>query len=217
MKNSFKIIIIPFIFIIISIILGFIFNDKIIGSIVLISGGLHIWYQMIGKDYNYLFGIIFNIINAYISYINCLYGIFIFSILVYLPLSIYGYFTWKKIKNNETIIFKKIKKKELFKILILCSTLITIFTIILNIIPTQKLDFLDAASNILNICAMILMNYGFIEAWYILFLNNLMDLIIWILNMIKSTNNSYMMFIVSLLFFLINIYGIVKWKRYNIK
>ena len=217
MNNIKNTTIISIIIIVFSFIIGLIENDFFIGFIALSSGIFNIWLQSIGKSSNYIFGCIYNIVNAYISYINNMYGLFILSILLYMPLNIYGFISWNKTKKEEkNIQFRKYKKtKSLF---IIISSILTsfIFGFILGIIPSQKLEFLDSSSNVLNIFGMILLNKRLNEGWYILLSNNIIDLIIWIILFIQKSPNSMMMLLVSIGYLLINIYGIYRWRNSKI-
>ena len=202
--------------IVFSFFIGVISNDIFFGFIALCSGTLNILFQVNGRAFNYIFGCIFNITNAYISYINNLYGLFILSLIVYFPLNIFGFISWNKHKENDIITFKKYEKKKSTIIILISIITSIIFGFLLGIIPNQKLEFLDSSSNILNIFSMILLNRRLNEGWYTLLSNNIIDLIIWIINFINHTQNSFMMLLVSILYLIINIYGIYKWKNSKI-
>ncbi|MBP3635087.1 MAG: nicotinamide mononucleotide transporter [Bacilli bacterium] len=215
--NNNKAIITTILIIVFSFILGIISNDLYYGFIALLSGTLNIWLQANGKSSNYIFGCIFNLCNAYISYINNLYGLFFLSLVLYLPLNIYGFFSWNKSKKDDfEITFRKYNRSKSYKIIILSILFSFIFGLLLGIIPSQKLELLDSSSNILNISGMILLNKRLNEGWYILLFNNIIDLIIWIINFINNGPNSFMMLMVSIFYLLINIYGIYKWKNASI-
>lgn len=206
--------IISIIIIVFSFIMGIISNDIFLGFLALSSGLLNIWLQSIGKSSNYIFGCIYNIVNSYISYINNMYGLFILSLILYLPLNMYGFISWNKSKDDNNIIkFRKYKKSK--SIFIIVSSIITsfIFGFILGIIPSQRLEFLDSSSNVLNIFGMILLNKRLNEGWYVLLSNNIVDLIIWIILFINNTPNSFMMLIVSIGYLILNIYGIYRWRN----
>ena len=64
---------------------------------------------------------------------------------------------------------------------------------------------MDATSNCINLCGVILMILRFL--WLI---NNIIDLIIWIITVINGGEGSIMMLLVSIGYLLINIYGVVK-------
>lgn len=83
----------------------------------------------------------------------------------------------------------------------------------MTLIPTQRIAFLDATSNTINLCAVILAILRFKECWWIWLINNTIDLSIWIITFISKGENSEMMFLVSLGYLLINIYGIIKWNK----
>lgn len=57
------------------------------------------------------------------------------------------------------------------------------------------------------------MNLRFKECLAVWLFNNTVDLIIWIVNLMKNTANSTMMLLVSIGYLLINIYGLIKWYK----
>ena len=103
-----------------SFVLGIVFNDIYFGFLALSSGTLNIYLQAKGKSSNYIFGCIYNLVNSYISYINNLYGLFILSLLLYLPLNIIGFISWNKSKDsNNNIEFRKFERKKSIIIIII--------------------------------------------------------------------------------------------------
>ena len=211
-----KTIITAIVIIVFSFVLGIVSNDIILGSLVLSSGILNIWFQVNHKSYNYIFACIYNLCNSYISYKNNLYGICIFSLILYLPLNIIGFISWNKNRDdNYIVIFRKYDKLK--STIIIAISIITsfLFGLLLNINPYQKLGYLDSSSNMLNIYGIILLNKRLNEGWIVLLFNNIIDLTIWIINFIYNSPNSFMMIIVSIFYLLINIYGIYKWKNNN--
>lgn len=63
---------------------------------------------------------------------------------------------------------------------------------------------MDATSNIINLCAVILGVLRFKECWWIWLVNNCIDLGIWIITFVNKGEG-------SIGYLLINIYGIIKW------
>ena len=82
---------------------------------------------------------------------------------------------------------------------------------LLNLIPNQRLALMDAASNCINLCGVVLMILRFKEAWWLWFINNIIDLSIWIITTLNNGTGSVMMLLVSIGYLLINIYGMIKW------
>ena len=202
--------------IVFSIICGILSKDYFIGTLILICGLLNSYYASLGKVENYIFGGLYSILVAYVSYINGLYGLASLSILVYVPSQIHGYFSWKK-NMNETdkkeVEVRGFTLKFSLMLTFIVVSLSFLFGYLLNLIPSQNLAFLDSSSNIINLSAVVLMNMRYKECWMIWLFNNTIDLIIWIINTVKGTPNSIMMLFVSIGFLSINVYGLYKWFK----
>ena len=202
--------------IVFSIICGILSKDYFIGTLILICGLLNSYYASLGKVENYIFGGLYSILVAYVSYINGLYGLASLSILVYVPSQIHGYFSWKKNMNETDKKEVEVRGFTLKFSLILTFIVVSLsflFGYLLNLIPSQNLAFLDSSSNIINLSAVVLMNMRYKECWMIWLFNNTIDLIIWIINTVKGTPNSIMMLLVSIGFLSINVYGLYKWFK----
>lgn len=216
-KNAF---LYPFIIIIFSIVCGIITKDYFLGTATLMCGLLNGYYASTRKVCNYVFGLLFCIFNLYVSYINGLYGIFAFSLIIFIPSQIQGFISWLKNrnKNNEVIVRHFDLKTSL--IVIVSSILGSLgLGYLLTKVPGQNLAFLDSSSTILNVCSIVLMNLRYKEFWIIYLFNNIVDLIIWSINVCYGTPNAMMMLIVSIGYLLMNIYGLYKWldseKKYE--
>ena len=173
---------------------------------------LNSYYASNGKIINYLFGGIYCLFVSYVSYKNGLYGLSTLSILVYIPSQILGYCSWKnKVNSDDEVNVKGFTLKLSLLITFICVAGGLLFGYLLSLIPTQELPFLDSSSNIINLCAVVLMALRYKECWMIWLFNNTIDLAIWIINAVKGNPNAIMMLISSIGFLLINIYGLYKW------
>ena len=120
-------------------------------------------------------------------------------------------FNWFKNKENEQVQMKSFTWKNS---LIICSLVIlgsTLLGFLLSLIPNQNLAFLDSTSQIINICGVILVAIRFRECWYVWLANNIIDLSIWIVNIINHTPNSEMALITSIMYLVMNIIGVICW------
>ena len=135
------------------------------------------------------------------------------SLIIYFPSQIQGYLSWKKNISNNEVHVRGFNTKNSIIITISCIVGSIIFGFILSKIPGQQLAFLDASSNIINLCGIILMNLRFKEFWVVSLFNNSIDLYIWIINFVKDSPNSVMMLLVSIGYLVINVYGLIKWIR----
>ena len=208
-----KYIIITLICIAMSVLFGIITQDLLVGGTILVTGLLCAYFASEGKRINYILGLINYLLMGYVAFKNNLFGIFFFYIFVFSPLQVHGYLSWQKNLDNE----KNVKVREFnFKNSIIITLSCTIGSVVLgyllSLVPGQRLAFMDASSNCINLCGVVLMILRFKEAWWLWLINNIIDLIIWIISVIDKGNGSIMMLLVSIGYLLINIYGVIKWN-----
>ncbi|MBO7526607.1 MAG: nicotinamide mononucleotide transporter, partial [Clostridia bacterium] len=137
----------------------------------------------------------------------------IFTILVYTPIQIIGLINWIKNKQDNTVLTKSLSFLSgmgLTVLVIVCSFLLGF---LLTLIPGQNLAFLDSSSQIINLCGVFLMSIRHREAWYVWLMNNTVDLIIWIINISNNSTYSQMAFIVSVMYFVMNIISLILWIK----
>lgn len=205
--------IITIICLIISIISGIIAKDLLIGGTILLTGLLCSYLAAEGKRINYIFGLINYLLMALVSFKNNLYGIFFFYTFIFSPLQIKGFINWNKnLDEDKNVKAREFTLKNSFLITLSCIIGSFILGYLLSLIPGQRLSLLDASSNCINLCGVILMILRFKESWWIWLINNIIDLIIWIIITINKGDGSIMMLLTSLGYLLINIYGIISWN-----
>lgn len=213
MKNK-KNMIVIIVSAIISIIIGIISKDAIIGSLILFTSIMNSYLASIGKKESYITGLISSILTSYVSLKNNLYGLFFFYLIIFAPMQVYGYINWK---NNEddskNVKIRAFTLKNSLIIIFACIIGSFLLGYLLTLIPNQKLAFLDASSNIINLCAVILMILRFNESWWIWLFNNIIDLIIWSVTFKNNGMTAFSMFTSSLIYLIINVYGIIKWNK----
>lgn len=205
--------IISFICIFISIISGIIAKDILVGGTILATGLLCSYFASEGKRINYILGLINYLLMGYVSFKNNLFGIFCFYIFIFSPLQIKGFFAWNKnLDKGKNVKVREFTLKNSIIIILSCVIGSFILGYLLSLILNQRLAFMDASSNCINLCGVILMILRFKESWWIWLVNNVIDLIIWIITFINKGDGSMMMLLVSIGYLLINIYGIIKWN-----
>jgi len=203
--------------IIISLISGIVSNDILVGGTILFTGLLCAYFASEGKRINYILGVINYLLMGYVAYKNK-YGIFFFYIFIFSPLQVKGFITWNQSLNEEnTVKVREFTLKNSIIITLSCIIGSLLFGYLLTLIPNQKLAFMDAISNCINLCGVILMILRFKESWWIWLINNVIDLSIWIITFLNKGEGSTMMLLVSIGYLLINIYGIIKWNIESIK
>ena len=209
-----KYIIITFICLLMSIIFGIVAKDLIVGGTILATGLLCAYFASEGKRINYILGFINYLLMGHVALNNNLFGIFFFYIFIFSPLQVNGYLSWNKnLDNNKNVKVREFTLKN--SIIITLSCIIGSFVLgyLLSLIPEQRLAFMDASSNCINLCGVILMILRFKESWWIWLVNNIIDLMIWIITVVDKGSGSIMMLLVSIGYLLINVYGVIKWNK----
>lgn len=196
-----------------SLVSGIISNDLFVGGTILFTGLLCAYFASEGKRSNYILGLINYLLMGYVSFKNHLYGIFFFYIFVFAPLQIQGFLAWNKnMKEDQSVQVREFTLKNSIIITLSCVIGSLVLGYLLTLIPHQRLAFMDACSNCINLCGVILMILRFKEAWWIWLINNVFDLAIWCITFLQKGDNATMMLLVSIGYLFINLYGIVKWS-----
>lgn len=212
-KTNKKYLIITIICIIISLVSGILSHDILIGGSTLLTALLCAYFSSEGKRSSYILGLINYLLIGYTSFKNHLYGLFFFGVIICPILQIQGYISWSKNSDeNNNVKVREFTFKNSIIITLSCIIGSLILSYLLTLIPEQRIAFMDAASNIINLCGVVLAILRFKECWWIWLINNIVDLMIWIITVIDHGEGSIMMLLVSIGYLLINIYGIIKWN-----
>lgn len=207
-----KNLLITIICIVFSVISGVITDDLLVGGIILATGLLCAYFASEGKRINYILGLINYLFMGYVAFKNNLYGIFFFYLFVFSPSQIIGYFNWNKnLDHDNNVKVRGFTLKNSIIIIFSCILGSLLLGYLLTLIPGQRLAFLDSTSNCINLCGVILMILRFKESWWLWLINNVIDLVIWIITALSHGEGSMMMLLVSIGYLLINIYGLIKW------
>ena len=164
------------------------------------------------KRINYVYGLICYILMGLVSYANHIYGMFFFYIFIFSPLQIYGYIKWKKNTKSDKLIIRSFSKENRVLTIISCIIISLSLAFILKRIPNARFRYLDAFSNIINLCGVILLALSFNESWWLWLINNIIDVILW-KNVYQTAGvYSFAMLLSSIIYLIVNLYGIYKWN-----
>lgn len=197
-----------------SVVTGLLSKDLLIGGAVVATGLTSAYYASKARRVNYLLGCGNYLLMAYVSWKNHLYGIFGFYTFLFAPLQLQGFFMWKKHSDEADEVpvrrFTLAKGIVIIFISVLCSLIVGFG---LSLIPNQQLSYLDAFTNCINLFGVVLMIQRYQEAFWLWLINNVIDLVIWTLVLTRGGENALMMFLASVGFLVINLYGIVNWHQ----
>ena len=200
---------------VLSAVLGLLSHDLILGGTILFTGLLSAYFATQGRKVQYLLSVINYVLMSYAAFRNQLFGSAGFYILMCVPLQIWGFWSWGKNSTRSGDVKKrKFTSKLSLIVIVSCIAGSLVFGYLLSLIPGQRLSWLDAASNCVNLCGIILMCLRYAESWWIWMVNNTLDLSIWTIILIGgSSPEAPMMFATSVAYLVINIYGALKWWR----
>ncbi len=188
--------------------------NTVIGIILIVISLLNSYYASNFKRINYIFGLLAYLIMGFVALINHIYGSAIFYLSVFSIMQVLGYINWGKNQDNENnVVVRSFSNKNRIIMLVSCIVLSIVLATILNQIPMAQFTFLDAFSNIINLCGVVLMALRFNESWWLWLINNIIDLILWANVVNIGGDLSIFMLVSSIIYLLVNVYGIMKWNK----
>ena len=208
-------VIVPILVCIISIIIGIFSKNTFVGMIVLITGILNSYYSSVGNKINFPIGVINNLALSYVAFKNNNYGLVIFNLLFFMPINIKGYFEWNKNSNKDVVENRGLGLKKGTIIIILSIATGLLVAYLLQLIPGERLTYLDAFTNVISFIAGILLMLRYNESWILYLVNNVLDLMLWIINFSSGGFDSLMVLLMSVMYLVINIYALFKWRDKN--
>ena len=160
-----------------------------------------------GRRSNFIFAALNAISYGYTAWCNQFYGSAIINILVYMPFSFFGFYSWSKNRNaNKEVIARKltIRQLALFTIAIILSTIALNGILILF---DGSSTILDSAATILVLFATILAVLRYREQWVVWLIADILQLIMW------TTTNDPAILVMRIFFPLSSIYGFINWRK----
>lgn len=195
--------------------LGILFKDKfLLGSLTLFLGFAQTYFMTKGKWYEEFVGIFETIMSTIVCALACMYGGAIFTILIYIPLSIFSIVNWKKNENNDIVQLNKMTASKSIITILLVIVCTAVLSFLLSLIPTQRLAFWDACGDILEISGILLIALRYKEGWIAWILCNIVELTTWIIVLTKGySQNAIMMIIMSVIYIGLNVWGYISFIR----
>lgn len=193
--------------------IGFLSNDILIGGTLLATGLLSSYLASIGKRSGYIFGIINDLLIAYVTFKNNLFGSFVNNALVFAPIELVGFIMWgRNLDENRNVKPKKLTPSKSILVMSGCIVSSIITGYILSSIPGQQLAFMDSFTNCLDLCALILMNLRYKEAWILWVISGILAIVIWTIAFFNNGESAFMLLISEISFLVIDTYGAFKWS-----
>ena len=87
------------------------------------------------------------------------------------------------------------------------------FGYLLSLIPTQNMAYLDSVCQVINVFGVLLNILRFRESWWVWLANNIINEVIWIINVVNHTSSAEMMLISSTMYLVMNFVSIYSWIK----
>ena len=208
-----------FAFTLINIYLFFAWEDSVIGLITSLTGMICVVLVAKGKISNYYFGIVNVLLYAYIAYQSQYYGEVMLNALYFLPMQFVGLYYWRKHSNKkkgkDDVGVKHLDKRERFIWGMLSVVGVVAYGVFLKYLG-GTLPFIDSASTVLSVIAMILMVKRVSEQWLLWIAIDVVSIYMWFYVLMQGGNDVSMLVMWSA--YLVNaIYGYYNWKKLEAK
>ncbi len=202
-------------FTVINIYLFFAWQDTPVGLIASLTGMMCVVLVAKGKISNYYFGIVNVILYAFIAYQSRYYGEVMLNIIYFLPTQFIGIYYWRKnvnkSKSADDVIIKHLKIRE--KLAWGCISILGVigYGFFLKYLG-GTLPFIDSASTVLSVIAMLLMIRRVTEQWILWIAIDIVSIYMWFHILVNGGNDISMLVMWSA--YLVNaIYGYYNWRK----
>lgn len=169
-----------------------------------------------GNIYNYIFGIIYNAIYAYITFSTSLYADAAIYAAYYLPMQFAGWVNWKRNRNSEdgTVIVRHLSLKSAGLLLAAAALLVPLLAWVLSLPAIGDAQpWTDSATTAASIIAMYMMVKAIAEQWYIWLVLNLLQVVKWSVEVSNGTPHAAMWLIMFAFYTANSAYGLVHWNK----
>jgi nicotinamide mononucleotide transporter len=172
-----------------------------------------------GHIANYLFGLIQVTLYVYISWQSRLWGEVMLNGLYYIPMQFIGFFSWKRrmISQSNT----QVQSQRLTPVIRLYIGVATLLITLLYGYILDRLNgqtpYIDAASTLLSVVAMILMVRAYAEQWVLWICVNILTVIIWLLSAYRQEPHAIVMVMMWSVYLINSVYGLIRWMKQSRK
>ena len=188
-------------------------GDSCMGIVSAVTGIMYTLLAGKGKSSCYLFGVVNTILYGLISYHSRIYGDMLLNWAYYLPMQFVGIYFWMRNCDPEKgeVIKRKLSwsKRALFLLafgIVWCATAFALGAF------NARAPWLDSATTVLSICAMILCIMRCFEQWLCWTLVNGISIFMWY-QVYRESGNSFATLLMWVIFLLCGLYFAWCWHK----
>ncbi|WQY02274.1 nicotinamide riboside transporter PnuC [Helicobacter pylori] len=177
-----------------------------------LSGILYAFFAGERQTICFIFGLVYNLSYAYVAYQWKLNADVILCLFLYMPVTIYGLFAWKKTEQHEGVIkAQKLPKNWRFILILGIGVLTCVSTLFFKEIKTNFL-WAESFNFVIFIIAFILQVLRYMESYVLMTLGNIVSIIVWFCIFQISTESLVQLF-TTILYFFIGLYYFNRWNQ----
>lgn len=187
-------------------------TDTWLGILAAVTGIINVILNGKGKLSTYIFGLVNIVLYTYIALEAKFYGTVLLYTLYFLPMNVYGFFSWSRYLNRETFEVEKRRATRFWRGIIGGSTvLLTIAGGLILQHMQSNMPYLDACITALSITAMAAAVKRCAEQWFLWIAADALTAVMWGLTYLHDGSN----LAVLLMWILFTINGIIMHCRWQ--
>ncbi|GAA8299365.1 nicotinamide riboside transporter PnuC [Helicobacter pylori] len=177
-----------------------------------LSGVLYAFFAGERQTICFVFGLVYNLSYAYVAYQWKLNADVILCLFLYMPVTIYGLFAWKKTEQHEGVIkAQKLPKNWRFILILGIGVLTYASALFFKEIKTNFL-WAESFNFVIFIIAFILQVLRYMESYALMTLGNIVSIIVWFCIFQISTESLVQLF-TTILYLFIGMYYFNRWNK----
>ncbi|MCG3025244.1 nicotinamide riboside transporter PnuC [Helicobacter pylori] len=177
-----------------------------------LSGVLYAFFAGERQTICFVFGLVYNLSYAYVAYQWKLNADVILCLFLYMPVTIYGLFAWKKTERHEGAIkAQKLPKNWRFTLVLGVGVLTYASVLFFKEIKTNFL-WAESFNFVIFIIAFILQVLRYMESYVLMTLGNIVSIIVWFCIFQISTESLVQLF-TTILYLFIGMYYFKRWNK----
>ncbi|WQR77327.1 nicotinamide riboside transporter PnuC [Helicobacter pylori] len=177
-----------------------------------LSGVLYAFFAGERQTICFVFGLVYNLSYAYVAYQWKLNADVILCLFLYMPVTIYGLFAWKKTERHEGVIkAQKLPKNWRFILILGVGVLTCVSALFFKEIKTNFL-WAESFNFVIFIIAFILQVLRYMESYVLMTLGNIVSIIVWFC-IFQISTESLVQFFTTILYLFIGLYYFNRWNQ----
>ncbi|GAA7282239.1 nicotinamide riboside transporter PnuC [Helicobacter pylori] len=177
-----------------------------------LSGVLYAFFAGERQTICFVFGLVYNLSYAYVAYQWKLNADVILCLFLYMPVTIYGLFAWKKTERHEGVIkAQKLPKNWRFILILGVGVLTCVSVLFFKEIKTNFL-WAESFNFVIFIIAFILQVLRYMESYVLMTLGNIVSIVVWFCIFQISTESLVQLF-TTILYLFIGMYYFNRWNQ----